>query len=81
MQEIVFIFKADSFLQRMVRNMVGVLVKIGKEDFSPKEMNHILAKKRRDQVHIQPAPPQGLFLVNVHYPSVIPHVIESGVRL
>ncbi len=60
----------------MVRNMVGVLVKIGKGELPPEAMIEILAKKRREAIKIQPAPPQGLFLVNVHYPPVSSHALS-----
>ena len=59
---------ADGFLYNMVRNLVGTLVEVGlgkREIDWPKE---ILAVKDRKAAG-QTAPPQGLFLVSVDYPS------------
>jgi tRNA U38,U39,U40 pseudouridine synthase TruA len=99
--------RADAFLQRMVRNIVGVLVNIGRgnrhveplirlgigrglekkkkkkkqksnqthtpgqeqeqEESKLTDVREILALKDRSLVQIPPAPPQGLYLLNVHY--------------
>lgn len=60
---------ANAFLKHMVRNMVGVLIKIG----SAKDNRTILAKeilmaKNRTAAYIT-APPEGLYLVSVGYPE------------
>lgn len=67
MEEISLVFTADSFLQRMVRNMVGVLVRVGTGRLQPADMPALLALRDRRKVKVDPAPPQGLYLVDVYY--------------
>lgn len=63
---IFFVLCADGFLQHMVRNIVGTLVEIGRGKIPPEAMVAILQSRQRQ--HAGPtAPPQGLFLVRVHY--------------
>jgi tRNA pseudouridine38-40 synthase len=64
---IVFI-SADSFLHHMVRNLIGTLVEIGRGSESPDWMEELI--DGRDRTRSGPtAPPQGLVLVRVMYPS------------
>ncbi|HHF98528.1 MAG TPA: tRNA pseudouridine(38-40) synthase TruA [Candidatus Aerophobetes bacterium] len=59
--------KADSFLYKMVRNITGTLVEVGRGKISPEKMRVIL--EARDRRKAGPtAPPQGLFLWKVGYP-------------
>jgi tRNA pseudouridine38-40 synthase len=59
-------FTGTNFLQYMVRNMVGTLVKVGLGKLPPDRVHYIL--KARDRRQAGPtAPPQGLFLVRVNY--------------
>ena len=67
-EPIVIEIAANGFLYNMVRNIVGTLVEVGlgKQEISwPAE---ILAAKDRRKAG-PTAPPQGLFLVSVEYPS------------
>ncbi|MBM3472145.1 MAG: tRNA pseudouridine(38-40) synthase TruA [Armatimonadetes bacterium] len=58
--------EADGFLYRMVRNIVGTLVEVGRDRLAPEEVGTILAA--RDRTRAGPtAPPQGLCLVKVAY--------------
>ncbi len=58
---------ADSFLHRMVRNIVGTLVETGRGARPPGGMAEVLAS--RDRARAGPtAPPQGLTLLRVLYP-------------
>lgn len=59
-------FEGDGFLYKMVRNIVGTLVEIGSGKIRADEIVEILAKRDRKAAGIS-APPQGLFLVKVHY--------------
>ena len=59
---------ADAFLRRMVRNLVGTFVEIGRGRRGGGEMKTILAAKDR-RVAGPTAPPHGLFLVRVDYPG------------
>jgi len=58
--------KANSFLYRMVRNIMGTLVEVGRGRISPDEVKQIL--EARDRRAAGPtAPPQGLYLMHVEY--------------
>ncbi|MGQ0680206.1 MAG: tRNA pseudouridine(38-40) synthase TruA [Actinomycetota bacterium] len=59
---------ANSFLQQMVRSIVGTLVQVGIGRFHPDDVGRILHS--RDRAQAGPvAPPHGLFLVSVGYPE------------
>lgn len=67
-EQIVLDFVANAFLHHMIRNMVGVLVKIGgglKEPIWAKEV--LMARDRR--AADMTAPASGLYLVEVQYPE------------
>jgi len=59
---------ANAFLQHMVRNITGTLVKIGRGDESPGWAAEILQSRDRKKGGIA-APPHGLTLVSVAYPD------------
>jgi len=59
---------ANAFLQRMVRNLVGVLVAVGRDEQPPSWAGQVLASRDRTAGGIG-APPQGLTLVSVDYPD------------
>ncbi len=58
--------KANAYLHRMVRNIVGTLVEVGLERRTSDDMGEILRGKDRRLAGIT-APAKGLFLVKVHY--------------
>lgn len=59
---------ANSFIQQMVRSIVGTLAKVGEGKVHPEDIDTILAAK--DRAAAGPvAPPHGLFLVAVTYPE------------
>ncbi len=62
-------YTADGFLYKMVRNLTGTLVEIGKGRRPVEDIVLILALKDRSKAGIS-APAQGLFLVNVEYPII-----------
>lgn len=64
--EILFTMEADRFLHQMARTIVGTIVEVGRGKRSPKELMEILQSKDRSHAG-QTAPPQGLFLIAVHY--------------
>ena len=57
----------DGFLYRMVRNLVGTLVDVGRGAPGAQEVKRILASGDRREGG-RGAPPQGLFLMEVGYP-------------
>lgn len=60
--------EANAFLHHMVRNIVGVLLKIGSGLREPSWMQEVLAAKSR-RAAAETAPPNGLYLTNVRYPE------------
>jgi len=63
---LILTFEARSFLQHMVRNIVGTLSEVGRGKFTPFDIKSILEK--RDRRYAGPiAPPQGLYLYEVKY--------------
>lgn len=61
-------FEADGFLRHMVRNIVGTLVDVGRGRFSPEGFGRILEARDRARAGVA-APPWGLYLVRVDYPT------------
>lgn len=63
----IFIYiKANSFLYKMARNIVGTLVEVGRGKIAPFRIKQILEAKNRKCAG-PTAPPQGLYLVWVSY--------------
>ena len=60
-------FTANAFLQHMVRNVVGVMVEIGRGAAPPEWAAKVLAGRDRTRAGVT-APAQGLTLVDVNYP-------------
>jgi tRNA pseudouridine38-40 synthase len=62
-----FRIEASGFLHHMVRNVVGTLLQIGREERPPADIREIL--QSGDRRNAGPtAPPQGLYLVKIWYP-------------
>ncbi len=61
-------FEANAFLKGMVRRMVGTLLMVGKHDMTEKTFLSIIEQHKSDHVGVA-APPQGLYLIAVQYPS------------
>lgn len=59
-------FEADGFLYKMVRNLTGTLLAVGKGKLEPGTIPTLFASRDRRKVPMA-APPQGLFLVEVRY--------------
>jgi tRNA pseudouridine38-40 synthase len=59
--------EANSFARHMVRNIVGLLVEIGRGRLPVRAMAELLAACDRSRAPA-PAPPQGLCLEWVRYP-------------
>lgn len=61
-----FTFRANGFLYKQVRNMVGTLIKIGNERMPVEQISRILESKNR-KLAGPTAAPEGLFLKEVIY--------------
>lgn len=59
---------ADGFLYRMVRQLTGALLRVGRGELTLETISDLLAHPRRT-AETPSAPPQGLFLWEVHYPE------------
>lgn len=60
--------EANAFLHHMVRNIVGVLTRVGSGWEKPEWVGKVLAAEDR-RMAAETAPAQGLYLVQVHYPK------------
>jgi tRNA pseudouridine38-40 synthase len=58
--------RADGFLYKMVRSIVGALVKVGEGRMMAEELRELLKSKRRTAI-VETAPAKGLFLWKVLY--------------
>lgn len=64
--ELTFTITGNSFLYRMVRNIVGCLVKVGQGKITVAQFKKIMDDRKRKAVGMA-APAQGLYLVKVTY--------------
>lgn len=67
-QFLVLDIRADAFLHHMVRNIVGVLMRIGAGERPVSWMLDVLAAKDRKQADVT-APPYGLYMIKADYPE------------
>lgn len=65
-KKIIFTFTGDGFLRYQVRNMVGILIRVGENKLEPEKVEEILNSKDRTKSG-KTAPPEGLYLVDVKY--------------
>lgn len=63
---VLFRVEGRSFLRRMVRNIVGTLVKVGVGDWEPEKVKEVLESRDRSKAPAS-APPNGLYLYSVHF--------------
>lgn len=64
--KLIITFKGNGFLRYQIRNMVGILIKVGENKISTKDVEKILESKDRTTSG-KTAPAVGLYLVNVEY--------------
>ena len=64
--ELTFIFRGNGFLYKMIRILVGTLLKIGNGRLAPDSIPEILAEKDRNAAG-PTAHPEGLYLAEVKY--------------
>jgi tRNA pseudouridine38-40 synthase len=58
---------ANAFLQHMVRNIVGALLKVGFGEREPEWIGDLLRQRDRTRAGVA-APPEGLYFTLVEYP-------------
>lgn len=68
--EIQWTFEADGFLKQMVRNLMGLLVSVGRGKQKADAIPSILAACSREHGAVT-APPQGLTMTRVYYPKTL----------
>ena len=61
-----FTFTGNGFLRYQIRNMVGILIRIGEEKESPEFVKIFLERKDRSKGG-KTAPAEGLYLTNIKY--------------
>lgn len=66
---IILTIKANAFLHHMVRNIVGVLLPIGRHEKDPQWIQEVIAARDRKAAGIT-APADGLYLNRVFYPEM-----------
>ncbi len=71
--------RGEAFLQNMVRIMVGTLVEVGLGRRPPTQIAELLARPDRRRTG-RTAPPQGLTLVEVHWPDPWPPADSADAR-
>jgi tRNA pseudouridine38-40 synthase len=67
--EILLDIKANAFLHHMVRNIVGTLLKVGREERKVEWVKEVLDSKQRKQAGAT-AEPQGLYFVKAFYKNL-----------
>jgi tRNA pseudouridine38-40 synthase len=78
---ILFRIEASHFLWRMVRRLVGVLVRLGKGEATMHDFDRLLSGQCDPKLDVAAwtAPSSGLFLESVHYPAT-PSATKSRVK-
>ncbi|MCT4636632.1 MAG: tRNA pseudouridine(38-40) synthase TruA [Bacteroidales bacterium] len=69
-KRVILTIKADRFLRNMVRAIVGTLLEVGMGKITIEQFAEIIEKKDRSAAGVS-APPQGLFLTDIEYPTSI----------
>lgn len=64
--ELVIRIRGNGFLYNMVRIIVGTLLRVGRDFYTPEHVKEILEAKDRQAAGVT-APPQGLMLVEIRY--------------
>ncbi len=64
----VFTIQANRFLRNMVRAIVGTLLQVGRGQMTEEEFRAVIEAKDRTKAGTS-APAEGLYLVNIDYPS------------
>lgn len=73
-QKIYIHIRAQSFLRKMVRMMIGLVLEVNRKGHASSEIKRVLELKKRESHNYHTAPAKGLFLAEVIYP---PHSSSS----
>lgn len=65
-KKIIITFTGNGFLRYQVRNMIGILIKIGENKLNPQELSNIIASADRTKAG-KTAPSEGLYLLDIKY--------------
>ncbi len=65
-EKLVITFEGNGFLRYQVRNMVGLLIQVGEDKISTKDVEKILESKDRSRFG-KTAPPEGLCLMKIEF--------------
>lgn len=68
-EQIVLTIKANAFLHHMVRNIVGTLLKVGRDEKPVLWVKEVLGSQDRKQAGMT-APPEGLYFIKAFYPNL-----------
>ena len=72
---LVYTVRANAFLQHMVRNLVGVMLEVGRGERTVTNVKDTLARRDR-RLAAPPAPACGLVLERVDYPELWGVILE-----
>lgn len=64
-------FWGNGFVRSMIRNLVGLLIYVGRKKIALNDIPMLLQKTQRKELPSQTAPPQGLILHHVQYPPYV----------
>ena len=64
--KLIFTFKGNGFLRYQIRNMVGILIRVGENKIQPEKITEIIESKDRTKSG-KTAPPEGLYLTGIEY--------------
>ena len=65
-EKLIITFRGNGFLRYQVRNMVGILIRVGENKIEPEIIKEIIESKDRRKSG-KTAPPEGLYLTNIVY--------------
>ena len=65
-QKLIFTFRGNGFLRYQIRNMVGILIRVGENKLQPEKIAEIIESKDRTKSG-KTAPAEGLYLTNIEY--------------
>ena len=64
--KIIFTFRGNGFLRYQIRNMVGILIRVGENKILPEKIEEIIESKVSTK-SAKTAPSEGLYLTNIEY--------------